>query len=115
VAEDLREVEQISSGPKIVNCERVAEGVKTDSNADHAELLPQQFQIPKQVPLRQSPTLQRGKDQGGFMPRKPAVQYLAKFKRHGNDVRLSPRLTQTVKTQFAVRCKILARQDDCIA
>jgi cytoskeletal protein CcmA (bactofilin family) len=30
-------------------------------------------------------------------------------------LRLSPRLTQTVKTQFAVRCKILARQDDCIA
>jgi hypothetical protein len=30
-------------------------------------------------------------------------------------MRLSPRLTQTVKTQFAVRCKFLARQDDCTA
>ena len=30
-------------------------------------------------------------------------------------LRLSPRLTQTVKTQFAVRCKFLARQDDCTA
>jgi hypothetical protein len=30
-------------------------------------------------------------------------------------LRLSPRLTQTVKTQFAVRWKFLARQDDCTA
>jgi hypothetical protein len=32
-----------------------------------------------------------------------------------NVLRLSPQLTQTDKTQFAVRCKFLARQDDCTA
>ena len=34
---------------------------------------------------------------------------------HEGDMRLSPWLTQTVKTMFAVRCEILDRQDHFIA
>jgi Uma2 family endonuclease len=38
-----------------------------------------------------------------------------KYRHYRTILGLSPRLTQTVKTQFAVRWKFLARQDDCTA
>src|SRR5689334_11419435 len=61
------------------------EGVKTDSNAGHVELLPEKLQIPQHVALNLPSTLQRGEHERKLMPSKPSVQDLAKFKRHGND------------------------------
>jgi hypothetical protein len=60
------------------------EGVKTDSNAGHVELISENLQIPQHVALNLLSTLQRGEDQGKFMPSKPTVQDLAEFKWHRN-------------------------------
>jgi hypothetical protein len=43
------------------------------------------------------------------------VHYSTKTNGSGIYMGLPPRLTQTVKTLFAVRCKILDRQDHCNA
>jgi len=69
MAQNLRQVKQVSTGSKVVHRECVSESMEADTHTIHAELFPEQLQIPKQLPLRQSPTLHSREDPGRLMPR----------------------------------------------